>query len=479
MVRHDGRRPPPGPIGLPVIGHLHMLGKNPYRNLYKLSQKYGPIMSIRLGSIPTIIVSSPAAAELFLKIHDKVFASRPKSQAAEYLSYGTKGMAFTKYGVYWRNVRKFCTMELLSVAKVDSMSRMRREELGLLVESLKKAAGMGETVDVSEKVARLIQDMTCRMLFGMSRDDRFDLTEIIHELGELVVAFNIADYVPVLSALDLQGLTQRLKVASKRLDRILETIIDDHEQYARNDCTKLDRDFVDIILALKNNSKSTHEQLAQTIDRSNIKAIILDLIFGAIDTSQTAIEWIMSELMRHQRVMKLLQEEIRNVIVDCEYVEESHLSKLHYLDLVVKENLRLHPVAPLLAPHESMEDIMIDGYFIQKNSQIIINNWGLGRDPRIWSGNVEEFLPERFMGSNIDLHGKSFQLIPFGSGRRGCPGIHLGLINIKLVVAQLVHSFDWKLPFGMSPDELDMDETFGVSLPRARHLLAIPNFGQS
>ncbi|KAL8134973.1 cytochrome P450 CYP736A12-like [Apium graveolens] len=478
-VRHHGRRPPPGPIGLPVIGHLHMLGKLPYRNLYKLSQKYGPIMSIRLGSVPTIIVSSPAAAELFVKTHDTVFASRPKSQAAEYLSYGNKGIAFAKYGVYWRNVRKFCTMELLSVAKIDSMSRLRREELGLLVESLKDAARKGEIVDVSEKVARLIEDMTCRMLFGKSRDDRFDLSEIIHELGEIVGAFNIADYVPVLGALDLQGLTRRFKVASKAVDKILETIIDDHEQYAGNDHIKLDRDFVDVILAVKNNPKSTHQQLAQTIGRSNIKAIILDMIFGAIDTSQTAIEWIMSELIRHQRVMKVLQEEIRNVVVDCEYVEESHLSKLHYLDLIVKENMRLHPVAPLLVPHESMEDIVIDGYYIKKNSRLIINNWGLGRDPNIWLENVEEFLPERFMGSNIDLQGKSFQLIPFGSGRRGCPGIHLGLINIKLVVAQLVHSFDWKLPFGMSPDELDMDETFGLSLPRAKHLLAIPNFRQT
>lgn len=206
MVRYHGHRPLPGPIGLPIIGHLHMLGKLPHRTLYKLSQKYGPIMSISLGSVPTIIVSSPAAAELFLKTHDMVFASRPKSQAADYLSYDTKGMAFTKYGAYWRSVRKFCTMELLSITKIDSMSMLRREELGLLVESSKEAARRGEIVDVSAKVAHLIEDMTCRMLFGKSRDERFDLSEIIHELGELGGAFNIADYVPLLRALDLQVL---------------------------------------------------------------------------------------------------------------------------------------------------------------------------------------------------------------------------------------------------------------------------------
>ncbi|XP_017221556.2 cytochrome P450 CYP736A12-like, partial [Daucus carota subsp. sativus] len=273
-----------------------------------------------------------------------------------------------------------------------------------------------------------------------------------------------------------QGYTRRLRVASKAIDKILETIIHDHEQYAKNDSTKLSRDFVDIILALKNNPTSVHGQLANTIDKSNIKAILLDMIFGSIDTSQTAIQWIMSELLRHQRVMKLLQQEIRNVVLDCELVEESQLSKLPYLDLVVKESMRLHPVAPLLVPRQSMEDIVIDGYDIKKNSRIIINNWSIGKDPKIWSENVEEFIPERFLGSNIDFQGNSFKLISFGSGRRGCPGMHLGLLNIKLVVAQLVHSFDWELPLGASSDELDMDETFGLSLSRANHILAIPKF---
>lgn len=255
----------------------------------------------------------------------------------------------------------------------------------------------------------------------------------------------------------------------------METIIDDHENDASNDYRKLNRDFLDAILSLRNNPKSTHEQLAQNINRSNIKAILLDMLFAAIDTSQTAIEWVMSELIRHPRVMKLVQQEIGNVRPNCEFVEESDLSKLNYLDMVVKESMRLHPVAPLLVPHESIRDVVIDGYYIPNKSRILVNTWGIGRDPRIWSGNVEEFLPERFAGTNIDLRGKCFQLAPFGSGRRGCPGIHLGLVYIKLVVAQLVHNFDWELPFGISPNGLNMDESFGLTMPRANHLLAIPS----
>lgn len=255
-------------------------------------------------------------------------------------------------------------------------------------------------------------------------------------------------------------------------------MIDDHEKDVANGYKKNDRDFLDVILALKRDPTGTHEQLARNLNRSNIKAIVLDLIFGAIDASPTAIEWTMSELIRNPRVMKLLQEEIRDVTHDCDLVEESHLLKLEYLDMVVKETMRLHPVATIIAPHESMEDIVIDGYRIPKNSRILFNSWALGHDPRFWSENVEEFDPERFRGCSIDLLGQSFQLLPFSSGRRGCPGKHWGLLTIKLVVAQLVSSFDWELPLGMSPAELPMDETFGLSVPRANHLLAIPRIHQ-
>ncbi|KAL8108552.1 hypothetical protein AgCh_024862 [Apium graveolens] len=388
-----GHKPPPGPMGLPLIGNLHLLGKLPHRTLYKLSQKYGPIMSLRLGLIPTIVVSSPAAAELFLKTHDSTFANRPRVQLAVDHFYGSKTIAFAEFGAYWRSVRKFCSLELLSPTKIDSMAGLRREELGFLVDSLKEASHTRQVVDVSGK-----------------------------------------------------GITRRTKVTGKELDNILEIIIDDHEQEAAEGYEKPDKDFVDVLLSLKSNPTGTHEQLAKNIDRSNIKAIVLDIIFGSVGTAQTAIEWIMTELIRHKRVMKLVQEEIRNVMVNCEFVEETHLSKLEYLHMVVKESMRLHPVVPLLVPHESMEDIVVYGYYIQKKSRIIINNWG------------------------------SDEILKFG--RRGCPGMYLGLRNVKLVVAQLVHSFEWEVPFGMSPDALNMKETFGLTSPRAEHLLAIPKIRQ-
>ncbi|KAG4992024.1 hypothetical protein JHK87_025481 [Glycine soja] len=400
LAQDDDKAHPPGPKPLPIIGNLHMLGKLPHRSLQALAKKYGPIMSIKLGQVPTIVVSSPETAELFLKTHDTVFASR----------------------------RKFCTTQLLSASKVDMFAPLRREELGLFVKSLEKAASSRDVVNISEQVGELMSNIVYKMILGRNKDDRFDLKGLTHEALHLSGVFNMADYVPWARAFDLQ-----------------HQPMDQHEQ-------------------------------KHVIDRTNVKAIILDMIGGSFDTSTSAIEWAMTELLRHPRVMKTLQDELNSVVGINKKVEESDLAKLPYLNMVVKETLRLYPVVPLLVPRESLENITINGYYIEKKSRILINAWAIGRDPKVWCNNAEIFYPERFMNNNVDIRGHDFQLIPFGSGRRGCPGIQLGLTSVGLILAQLVHCFNWELPLGISPDDLDMTEKFGITIPRCKPLLAIPTY---
>nr|KYP40177.1 Cytochrome P450 71D10 [Cajanus cajan] len=472
----DDTKHPPGPKALPVIGSLHLLGKLPHRALQDLAKKYGPIMSIKLGQVPTIVVSSPEAAELFLKTHDTVFASRPKTQASEYMSYGTKGIAFTEYGPYWRNVRKLCTTQLLTASKVEMFAPQRREELGLLVKSLEKAAAKGDLVNVSEKVEELIANVASKMILGHSKDHRFDVPGLVNGYLHLLGLFNVADYVPWVGIFDLQGLKEKFKKTSKAFDQVFDEIIEEHEDPSYKDKRNVhSKYFVDILLSLMHQPMDHHEQ-KHFIDRTNIKAILMDMFAASFDTSAVAIEWAMSELLRHPRVMKKLQDELTNVVGINRVVEESDLTKLSYLNMVVKETLRLYPVGPLLIPRESLEDITINGYFIKKKSRILINAWTIGRDPKVWSDNAEIFYPERFVNNDIDIRGHDFQLIPFGSGRRGCPGIQLGLITFSLVLAQLVHCFNWELPSGISPNDLDMTEKFGLSLPRSNHLLAVPSY---
>lgn len=199
------------------------------------------------------------------------------------------------------------------------------------------------------------------------------------------------------------------------------------------------------------------------------------MLVGSMDTSSTAIEWAFAELLKHPDVMKKAQQELERIVGLERMVEESDLPNLEYLDMVLKESLRLHPVAPLLIPHESLEACTVNGYHIPRKSRIIVNTWAIGRDPKVWD-DAEKFVPERFIGSNIDYKGRDFQFLPFGEGRRGCPGMHLGLTVIRLVLAQLVHCFDWELPNGRLHTELDMDEEFGLTMPRANHLHVIPTY---
>ncbi|KAI9088064.1 hypothetical protein K1719_030041 [Acacia pycnantha] len=467
------RKQPPGPLAWPVIGNLHLLGTLPHRSLHSLAKRCGPIMSLRLGQVPAVVVSSPEAAELFLKTHDVVFASRPKSQSAEVLSYGSKGMVFSEYGPYWRNMRKLCTSQLLSASKVDMFVPLRREELRRLVKSIEKSAEAREAVDLTEKVGRLVEDVMYKMMVGSDNDNRFDVKGLVHEALNLVGAFNIADFVPFLAPLDIQGLTRRLLKISKKVDEAIETVISEHEEALLVGQNREHKDFVYLLLSCMDTYNDQHNSV---IDRTNIKAILMDIFAGAADTSATVIMWAFPELIRNPSVMEKLQLELENQVGTSNMVEEADLPRLTYLDMVVKETMRLHPVAPLLLPRVCREDITINGYYIKKNTRIIVNAWSIGRDPKIWSHNVELFCPERFLDSNIDYRGYDFQFLPFGSGRRGCPGLQLGLITVKLVLAQLVHCFNWKLPEGMSADELDMTETFGLTVPRANPFLALPSY---
>ncbi|XP_022132547.1 cytochrome P450 CYP736A12-like [Momordica charantia] len=460
---------PPGPKGFSIFGSLHLLGKLPHRDLQKLSQKYGPIMHMKLGLVPTIIVSSPSAAELFLKTHDLVFASRPLSEASKQMNYCQKNLVFAPYGSYWRNMRKMCTLELLSSRKINSFKSMRKRELALLIDHLREAADNGVAVNLSSKVTSLTTDMTCLMVFGMKYEDKdFDergFKAVVQEGSQLAATPNLGDFFPFIAGLDLQRLNKQMKSVHKALDDFLERIVNDHLESKDEEKTK---DFVDVMLDVMSFQETEYQ-----IDRPAIKAIMLDMLTAAMDTSATVIGWAMSELIKHSDVMKKMQDELEKVVGLDRMVEESDLESLDYLKMVVKEVFRLYPPAPLLLPHESLEDCIVSDFYIPKRSRIIINVWAIGRDQSIWM-EPEKFFPERFFDSQVDVEGRDFQLLPFGSGRRGCPGMQLGLILVQLVLAQLVHCFDWKLPNGMLPSELDMTEEFGLTCPRAQDLMVIP-----
>ncbi|MCD7461666.1 hypothetical protein HAX54_046790 [Datura stramonium] len=200
-----------------------------------------------------------------------------------------------------------------------------------------------------------------------------------------------------------------------------------------------------------------------------------DMFFGGTETSSTTIQWALSELMKNPNVMAKAQAEVRWACKGKKDLDDNDLDELKYLKLVIKETLRLHPASPLLGLRECREETMIDGYTIPLKTTVIVNGWAIARDPGSWN-NPESFVPER-LNNSVDFNGYHFQFIPFGAGSGMCPGMHFGLANVVYPLAQLLYHFNWELPYGLQPEDLDMTETCGISATRKNHLhlIAIPH----
>lgn len=483
LVARLRRKPPypPGPRGLPVIGNMLMMGELTHRGLARLAKKYGGIFHLRMGFLHMVAVSSPDVARQVLQVHDGIFSNRPATIAISYLTYDRADMAFAHYGPFWRQMRKLCVMKLFSRKRAESWESVR-DEVDTMVRTV--AGSAGTPVNVGELVFALTRDIIYRAAFGTSSiEGQDEFISILQEFSKLFGAFNIADFIPYLSWVDPQGLTSRLVKARQSLDRFIDRIIDDHMDKKRNKTTvnggdqDVDTDMVDELLAFYSEEAKVNEsddlQNSIKLTRDNIKAIIMDVMFGGTETVASAIEWAMAELMRSPDDLKKVQQELADVVGLDRRVEESDFEKLTYLKCALKETLRLHPPIPLLL-HETAEDAVIAGYRVPARSRVMINAWAIGRDPASWP-EPERFRPSRFLEPGVpDYKGSNFEFIPFGSGRRSCPGMQLGLYALEMSVAHLLHCFTWELPDGMKPSEMDMGDIFGLTAPRATRLAAVP-----
>eukprot|EP01018_Ginkgo_biloba_P005178 Gb_41167 [translate_table: standard] len=472
--KRNGRyKLPPGPNPWPILGNLLMLGKFPHRSLQALAKKYGGLMCLRLGSIPTVVVSSPEMAKEFLKTHDAIFASRPAVVAAKYLAFNCKDMSFAPYGPYWWNVKKICMHELLSPKMIESFRSVREEEVSLLLHSLWQESAHGtKPVNLSKQFTSMTGSNMCRMIFGgkYSNDGITgrNFREINQEINQTAGAFFIGDFVPSLHWLDFQGVRRRMKNVNKIFDTFFEEVIDEHvERMKSNEDKERRKDFVDVLLELREKQSMDIE-----ITRESVKALILDMLVGGVDTSATTLEWAMAELLRSPHLMKRAQKEIESVVGKNRRVMESDMPNLEYIECLVKETLRLHPPLPLFLPHESTEECRVGGYSLPAKTRLIVNVLAITTHPAVWEDPLA-FKPERFMGSDINVKGQMFELIPFGSGRRACPAQPLALVIVGFTLAQLLHCFEWSLE-DIDPQQLDMSEIFGVTVARRNPLYVLP-----
>ncbi|KAF3458029.1 hypothetical protein FNV43_RR02693 [Rhamnella rubrinervis] len=458
----------PGPWKLPVIGNLHQLvGPLLHQVLRDLAKKHGPLMHLKLGQLSVTVVSSPDFAKEVMKTHDVIFASRPQTLVSKIMFYDSSTMTFSPYCDYLKQLRKICVQELLNITQVQSYRPIREEELSNLVKFI--GSHIGSVINLSEE----IYSTGCAIIsaaFGDKSKEQERFVSLLKEVVKLAGGFNIADLFPSVHLLQLlSGLRPKLERLHREADRIIDNIIKEHKDQETRKAGRVVKDLVDVLLKFHDRS-----DLQFSLTTDNIKAVIWDIFAAGSDTSATAVDWAMSEMMKHPRVMKKAQDEVRRVFNEKGSVDETCISEMKYLKSVIKEILRLHPPGPLLLPRECRESCVIgNGYEIPAKTKVIVNAWAIGRDPRYWN-EPESFYPERFLDSSVDFKGTNYEYIPFGAGRRMCPGMSLGMINVELPLALLLYHFDWQLPKGMKHEEMDMTEKFGITVRRKLDLLLIP-----
>nr|AVX32611.1 cytochrome P450 VoCYP71BE87 [Valeriana officinalis] len=384
------------------------------------------------------------------------------------LWYDSTSIAFSSYGDYWRQLRKICTMNLLSTKRVEQLRSIREEEALNLVRRI-STNGDSLPFNLSKAIFNLTSTVTSRAAFGNKNKDQEEFEVVLDQVLKALGGFNIGDMYPKAKLLHkITGARASMNKIQKRVDRILQNILVDHRNRKQESLTDDYEDLVDVLLRIQN-----EDQLQFPVTDNCIKAVILDVFGGGSETSSAATEWAMSEMVKNPHIMKRAQAEVRKVFDEKRNVDETGLGELKYLQCVIKETLRLHPPLPLLVPRENSAECEVNGFLIPANCKVIINAWAISRDPKYWV-DAEIFKPERFMDNSIDYQGTNFGYIPFGAGRRICPGMSFGMANIELPLAQLLFHFNWKLPNESNQEEIDMTEEFGISVRRKNHLNLIP-----
>ncbi|KAF8022906.1 hypothetical protein BT93_F0424 [Corymbia citriodora subsp. variegata] len=429
------KTPPEVAGAWPIIGHMPILAKShlPHRTFASMADKYGPIFTIRLGLSPAVVVSSSEIAKECFTKHDLTLASRPQLLASEVMGYNNAFFAMAPYGPYWREVRKIATVELLSTQRIQSLlnpvvaaaTDSAIKELHKLWTENKNDSGH-ICLDLTQWFARLSMNIVLKIVAGEGRNSGIAVVDeeenwrchhALSEFMQFLGLFPVADALPFMRWLDLGGHEKSMKRTAKKLDTILSGWLEEHKRNSRNlSDHRSDRDFIDVMLStLKGMEIGGFD--ADTV----LKATCLAIIAGGTDTTITTLTWAVSLLLNNLHVLRKTQEEL-DAQIDC----------------------------------------IINGYHVPRGTRLILNLWKIQTDPKAWPEPMK-FSPERFLSSqkDIDVKNPKFEYMPFGSGRRICPGMSFGLQSVHSMLSRFLHAFEISTPDG-SP--VDMSEHFGITV---------------
>ncbi|CAL0304120.1 unnamed protein product [Lupinus luteus] len=481
-------RPPPSPLALPIVGHLHLLQPLIHQAFRDISLKHGPLILLKLGYARFVVASSPEVAKEILKINELTYSSRKMSTAINLVTYDNATFAFAPYDTYWKFIKKLSTTELLGNRTLAQFLPIRTREIHEFVRTLAQKSEAKERVDLTEELLKLSNNIISQMMLSIKSTDEQsgEARALVREVTQIFGEFNVSDFIGIFKNLDLQGFRKRAMHIHKRYDALLEKVISDREESRKiQKGTKAEggvedgedrlKDFLDILLDV-----SEDKDCEVKMTRNHIKSLILDYFTAATDTTAISVEWTISELFNNPRVLKKAQEEVDRVTGRERLICEADSLNLTYIHAIIKETMRLHPPITMIM-RKGIEDCVVNGYMIPKGAVTCVNIWAMGRDPKIWE-NPLEFKPERFLegeGNSLDIKGHNYELLPFGTGRRGCPGMPLAMRELPTMIGVLVQCFEWNmfdtngkiLEHGKT---IDMDERPGLTAPRANNLVCIP-----
>ncbi|KVI06615.1 cytochrome P450 CYP82D47-like [Cynara cardunculus var. scolymus] len=466
----------------PITGHLKLFGGSsnpPHIALGSMAVKYGPIFTVRLGVNRILVVNNWKIAKEIFTIHDAIVSSRPSFTAAKILGYNYAMFGIAPYGPYWREMRKIASTELLSSRRLEQYKHILVSELESSIRNMyelwrEKGDGQGKVlVDMKKWFGELDMNVMIRMVAGKRLSGATNSEEekemnrcrrVMREFFQFLGLFVVGDALPFLRWLDLGGHEKAMKRVAKDIDCIIGKWLDEHRMKRDSSQAIEERDFMDVMIsAVKTGGLGAHD--ADAI----IKSTCLDILASSADTLTVMLTWTLSLLLNNPHALQKAQEEIDKHVGNERQVDDSDINKLVYLQAIVKETLRLYPAAPLAAPRQFSEDCTLAGYHVPKGTWLMVNIWKLQHDPEIWS-DPYEFRPERFLDEthmHVDVKGRNFELIPFGAGRRYCPGIGLALQILHIVLATLLQNFDISTP---NDEAVDMTESPGLINDKASPL---------
>ncbi|KAL0350549.1 UNVERIFIED_CONTAM: cytochrome [Sesamum radiatum] len=427
---------PPSPPGwLPVIGHVHLMKNLLHRTLYDFSQKLGPIFSLRFGSRLVVVMSSSSLVEECFTKYDIVLANRPQpSVDRRSLGFSNTSVIGAPYGEHWRNLRKLCDLEVFAPTRLSSFLSIRRDERDRMISALYKISSAGfakvnlETKIVEQTFNNIMRMVAGKRYYGEEVEDNEEakrFRDLTKEALELTSASNPGEIFPILRWLGCNGLEKKLAVHARKTDEFMQGLLDEHRRGERQNT------MVDHLLSLQ---ESQPEYYTDEI----ITGLIVALIIAGTDASVVTTEWAMSLLLNHPKYLKRLE---------------------------MNWTLWLFPSVPTLVPHEPSEDCKIGGYNVPKGTMILVNAWAIHRDPKVWDDPLS-FKPDRFETMEVETH----KLLPFGMGRRACPGAGLAQKFVGLTLGSLIQCFEWER---MSAEKIDLNEGSGITLPKAKTLEAM------